>query len=294
MSDGPYGPPSPGEPQPPSYPQQPQPPQTPPFQQPPQAPQQPPTPPYGQPPAYGQPPYGPPPVPPVPPSGPPYPGGVPSGSPYPGIPGVPPPKKSSNKGLWIGLGIAALVLLLLCCGGGIALVVASVNAAQDEIDRAIPSPEFPTPADTATDDPTAADPEPGDKTGSVGTPVRMTDLEFTIVSKPSCAAGDLGTGANKASPLRGQFCKVPIKLENKGTDSNSWDCIRLTMVTAQNPKAYYSSSGNRALTGENRCNAQIAPGATWTATMVFDIETGDTPRSIVFTEDYQGNATVPL
>ena len=276
MSDGPYGPPPPGEPQPPSHPQQPQP------------PQQPPAPPYGQPPAYGQPPYGPPPVPPVPPvppSGPPYPGGVPSGQPYPGMPGtVPPvpPTKSSNKGLWIGLGIAALVLLLLCCGGTIAGIIASINAAEDEIGKAIPSSGTPT------------IPTPGDKTGTIGTPVRMTDLEFTVVSKPTCAAGDLGTGANKASPLRGQFCQVPIKLENKGTDTNSWDCIRLTMVTAQTPKSYYSTSGTRALTGDSRCNAEIAPGATWTATMVFDIETGDTPRSIVFTEDYQGDATIPV
>ncbi|MGR6317107.1 hypothetical protein Q2K19_07455 [Micromonospora soli] len=76
--------------------------------------------------------------PPPPPPGAPYP---PASGPYPPAPGQPfgaPPKKS-NKGLWIGLGVGALVLLLLCCGGGIFAIYSGAKKTQDAIDS-LPTP----------------------------------------------------------------------------------------------------------------------------------------------------------
>ncbi|MFG2053728.1 hypothetical protein ACGFI9_06805 [Micromonospora sp. NPDC048930] len=70
---------------------------------------------------------------PYPPAGqfPPAPGGA-----YPPAPGQPfaaPPTKKSNKGLWIGLGVGALVLLLLCCGGGIFAIYSGGKKAEEAI-----------------------------------------------------------------------------------------------------------------------------------------------------------------
>lgn len=88
----------------------------------------------------------------------------PAGGPYPPAPGQPfggpvPPKKS-NKGLWIGLGVGAVVLLLLCCGGGIFALYSGAKKTQDAIEN-LPTPgitsgpfdETPTPsASQATPD----------------------------------------------------------------------------------------------------------------------------------------------
>lgn len=86
------------------------------------APQQPPygQPPYGAPqPPYGQPPYGRSPY-----GQPPYP-------PY----GAPPPRRSSNKALWIILGVIG-GSLLLCCGGVLTFVIWGANQVDDAIDEA--------------------------------------------------------------------------------------------------------------------------------------------------------------
>ncbi|MFE9688964.1 hypothetical protein [Micromonospora sp. NPDC005806] len=81
--------------------------------------------------------------PPPPAPGMPYP---PATGPYPPAPGQPfgvPSAKKSNKGLWIGLGIGAVVLLLLCCGGGIFAIYSGAKKTQDAIES------LPTPAITS-------------------------------------------------------------------------------------------------------------------------------------------------
>lgn len=100
-----------------------------------------------------------PPQPPI--SGAPYPpaGQFPSapGGAYPPVPGQPfaPPPKKSNKGLWIGLGVGALVLLLLCCGGIVLALYSGGKKAQEAIDSlpttAPTSAPFDTPAPVESD-----------------------------------------------------------------------------------------------------------------------------------------------
>lgn len=112
-----------------------QPPQSPP---PPPGPEEP-QPPYGggaQPPygGGGQPPYGAP-----PPPGQPYPG-QPYGQPYPGQ-----PQKSSNKVVWIVLGVIG-VLILLFCGGCLAVGAIFTDQVADEVDDIVDATD-PEPVD---------------------------------------------------------------------------------------------------------------------------------------------------
>ena len=312
MTDGPYGfpPPQPGEPQPgppqgPGYPppgNQPYPPSAPgsgpPGNQPPGYP---PSAPGSGPPGYpppapaGQPPGFPPPSPPggqppgYPPPGPGYPppggGQFPGGAPgqFPGAPGPyppPSPPKSSNKGLWIGLGVAGLVLLLLCCGGVGIAIYSGYQEAKKEVERTL---------DEAT-----ATPEPGataSQTGAVGTAVQLDDLEVTVTAKPTCAATAVGTGVSKATPLKGQFCQVPIKVVNTGPTIKTWSCARVTLNTDRRKTVFYSLSGSQAVNNAS-CLKAIDAGATWTSVTVYDLETGDTPRSAVFTQNYRDFATI--
>lgn len=281
MSEGPYGPPSPppGEPQPgygqqpgyepPQYPQQPEY-QQPEYQQPSypppgyQQPQQPGYPQPGQQPGY------------PPPGGYQQPG-------YPGGPGgLPPaPPKSSNKGLWIGLGIAGVLLLLLCCGGVAFGVINAANEAKKDVERELDNITTPTATPTPS----------GSTSGKVGETLRATNLEFTITEAPKCAAGPIGTGSSRATPLDGQFCQVPVRVVNKGSSTVSWSCARMTLGTVQEQRVYYSISGSRAVNNEI-CIITPDAGETWTGTIVYDVKTGDTVRSASITEDYQNYITV--
>ncbi|SBT51627.1 hypothetical protein [Micromonospora auratinigra] len=97
---------------------------------------------------------------------PPPPGQFPSGPGYPPAPGQPfpgAPAKKSNKGLWIGLGIGALVLVLLCCGGGIFAVYSGGKQAEKAINNlptTAPSDPFtdPTPSSSGSDSDSTPDP----------------------------------------------------------------------------------------------------------------------------------------
>lgn len=95
---------------------------------------------------------------PYPPAGqfPPAPGGA-----YPPAPGQPfaPPAKKSNKGLWIGLGVGALVLLLLCCGGGIFAIYSGGKKAQEAIDNLPTTAPTSAPFDTPTPEESDAAPD---------------------------------------------------------------------------------------------------------------------------------------
>jgi hypothetical protein len=271
MSEGPYGPPSPqpGQPehgyQPPGYQ-----PSGPPAYQPPQPPQQPggypqnpgspQNPGYPQDPGYPQ-----------NPGHPPNPGYPPQGYPPPG-----PPQTSSNKGLWIGLGIAGVVLLLLCCGGTGFAVYSGIQRANEEVERVIDeSTTTPTPTDTAT---------PGGSTtdGKVGEPVRLKDLEFTIGSRPTCSSAAIAG----VQPRSGQFCQFPLKVVNKGSASLTWSCSRVTLETDRRETNFYSLTGSRAVNNTS-CLTSIAAGATWNIVVVYDVDTGDTPRKAEFTEDFR-------
>jgi hypothetical protein len=205
----------------------------------------------------------------------------------------PAPQKSSNKGLWIGLGIGALVLALLCCGGLAIAVVNGINTAKDEINK-IEASQDPLPTDAPSESPSDSATSDENSAGTVGTPIRMTDLEFTVTSKAACSSAPLGTGSNRAEPLRGQFCQIPIRLVNKGAEASRWPCIRATMTSAKEAKNYYSTAGHRAVSNGASCGVDLAPGATWDGKIVFDINEADTPQKIVFTEDYQGFAIVTL
>ncbi|MFR9777064.1 hypothetical protein ACL02O_13500 [Micromonospora sp. MS34] len=109
-------------------------------------------------PGGGYPPQPPAPGAPYPPPGqfPPAPGAYP---PAPGQPFGAPPVKKSNKGLWIGLGVGALVLLLLCCGGGVFAVYSGGKKAQEAIDSLPTTAATADPFDTPTPVESDATPE---------------------------------------------------------------------------------------------------------------------------------------
>jgi hypothetical protein len=247
MSEGPYGRP-PGQPEPGGH--------QPPGQQPPY-----------QPPSY------------------PPPGNPPQGFPPP--PGYPPqpPKKNSNKGLWIGLGVAALVLLLICCGGGVFAMYRGFTAAQEEVERTIDEA-------SRTPSPTPTGQLPGTTTeGRVGEAVRLGDLAFTVVSAPTCSPAPIGTGPTAATPRTGQFCKMPIKVVNSGVRPEAWSCSRVTLRTDSRQTNFYSLTASRAVNNAS-CLTTIAAGQTWSVTVVYDIAVSDTPRAARFTEDFREYATV--
>ncbi|KKJ94776.1 hypothetical protein [Micromonospora sp. HK10] len=87
----------------------------------------------------------------------------PAGGPYPPAPGQPfggpVPVKKSNKGLWIGLGVGALVLLLLCCGGGIFALYSGAKKTQDAIEN-LPTPGITSGPFDDTPAPSASQPSP--------------------------------------------------------------------------------------------------------------------------------------
>jgi hypothetical protein len=235
VPDNPYAPPTSGAPQQPPT-------QVDPFAPLPPtsgAPQQPPTSgaPYPtQPPTSGAP-YPPPGAPggsypPPPTSGAPYPpaGQFPPapGAPYPPAPGQPfgPPVKKSNKGLWIGLGVGALVLVLLCCGGGIFMIYNGGKKAQEAIEQlptSAPSADpFDTPTPTESGSAPSARPTDGETFNmKPGDTLIINDDEGTI----EITVGNFRTKTDACSefmpaPKQGMFLIADVTAEiTKGTGS---------------------------------------------------------------------------
>lgn len=114
---------------------------------------------YGQQPQYGQPQYG---------------------------QAQPPPPPKSRKGLWIGLGVGAVVLLLLCCGGGFAAYKLTESEAREALDPITGFSQSPSPkaSKPSTTKPTITLTLP-DK---LGIRSRITDAEHAKFAKDTEAA----------------------------------------------------------------------------------------------------------
>jgi hypothetical protein len=182
------------------------------------------------------------------------------------------PSRHANRGLYIGLGVGALVLLVVLITVGIAVLrplrIEPITAPLAPASPA-PGPLVPSlpPSPSATVPPS---PAPW-VTGAVGKAVRLPSFELTVTGSPRCDTNPL---AGKR-PENRFYCHVPVRLVNKGPALRDvcdafWLWVRGGFGLGSEPS---TEATNAVASGA--CDNPLQSGATWEATVVFDVTSGN-------------------
>ncbi|MGF6882336.1 hypothetical protein ABIA39_001278 [Nocardia sp. GAS34] len=237
------------------------------------------------------------PVPPQTPAGATYPQGpippqIPGRPPYPRPP-VPP--KKSNSTLIIALSVVGGFILL--CGLGGALSGNNDNKA-DSKTTAASSPVAAAPAPAASSLPTTkpVPTEPPAKPAPPGlnTPVRDGKFEF-VVTNVQNGLSIIGDNPYLQKKAQGSYSIVSITVRNIGSVPQGFSPGNQYVYDAQNRRFTNDASAAINLQADTSLYAEINPGNSVTAQVVFDLPAGDVPDRIVLHDSmFSGGATVSL
>jgi hypothetical protein len=194
--------------------------------------------------------------------------------------------------LWVGLGVGGVVLLILAivCAGPLGLGAYLLSSDGSTGDSTSGAAADRTPAGTGTrgtgtgDSPPALPPQTTPPSGGkVGTPVKLTNLEFTITVKPSCGSKTLESYTSR----RGQLCLVQMTVVNKGSSATDWSMAYASLYV--NDRDYITASLSCEKATSLEAFHQFKAGETWTTTGCYDMETTVSPVRMRFTELNKGD-----
>ncbi|GAB3204535.1 DUF4352 domain-containing protein [Nocardia tengchongensis] len=222
------------------------------------------------------------------PTPPPYPQG-----PYPPqYPMQPVPPKKSNALKIILLILAGIVVL---CGIGGVLGGKSTKSAQSHPTSA-PAPVGDAPAPGAPAPPTAAPAPTTEKPAAPGlnTPVRDGKFEF-IVTNIQTGISDVGTNPYLRKTAQGAYTIVSLTVRNIGKSPYGFSPSNQYVFDPQNRKFSNDAAAAMNLQSDTSLYANINPGNSITAQVVFDLPADSVPDHIVLHDSmFSGGATVSL
>ncbi|GIJ72006.1 hypothetical protein Voc01_069230 [Virgisporangium ochraceum] len=194
--------------------------------------------------------------------------------------------------MWIGLGVGGAVLLILAivCAGPLGLGAYFLSGGSSgggssgaTADRT-PGGDGARNTTGAGDAPPALPPQTTPAAGGkVGTPVRITNLEFTITAKPNCGSKTLEGYTSR----RGQLCLVQMTVVNKGSSAMDWSLAYAQLYV--DDRDYITSSISCEKATSLEAFHQFKAGESWTTTGCYDMETSLSPVRMRFTEQNKGD-----
>jgi hypothetical protein len=187
-------------------------------------------------------------------------------------------------------GVVLLILAIVCAGplGLGAYLAASGDSTPGASAGRTPDGAGTTAGNTAGagDKPPALPPQStAASAGKVGTPVKMTNLEFTITAKPSCGSRTFESYTSR----RGQLCLVRITVVNKGSTATDWSLAYASLYV--NDRDYITASVSCEKATSLEAFHDFRAGESWSTTGCYDMETTLSPVRMRFTEFNRGDET---
>ncbi|APA97278.1 Non-specific serine/threonine protein kinase [Nocardia seriolae] len=201
------------------------------------------------------------------------------------VPPVPPKKSNTLK--IILLVLAGIVVL---CGIGGALGGKNTKTAHSQSPSAATAPGGNTPA-AASPNPTTTEkpPVPG-----LNTPVRDGKFEF-IVTDIQTGIKEVGTNPYLQKTAQGAYPIVSITVRNIGKSPYGFSPSDQYVYDAQNRKFANDTAAALNLQSDTSLYANLNPGNSITAQVVFDLPADSLPDHIVLHDSmFSGGATVSL
>ncbi|MFE2997336.1 DUF4352 domain-containing protein [Nocardia sp. NPDC059246] len=203
---------------------------------------------------------------------------------------VPIPPKKSNALKIILLVLAGIVVL---CGVGSALGSKSTKTAQPLATSATASPtpagNAPAPAAGAPAPTTEKPPAPG-----LNAPVRDGKFEF-VVTDIQTGIKQVGTNPYLRKTAQGSYTIISLTVRNIGKVPYGFSPSDQDVYDAQNRKFSNDAAAAMNLQSDTSLYANLNPGNSITAQVVYDLPADSTPDHIVLHDSmFSGGATVSL